>query len=491
MDKTNDKKHGETRSPVVVIVGHVDHGKTTLLDFIRKTNTIDKEAGGITQSVGAYEITYDGKKITFIDTPGHESFSMMREHGTAIADLAILVVAADEGIKTQTTEAINVLKKTNTTFIVAITKTDKPNADVEKVKNELISAGILLEGNGGDVSWQTVSGATGDGVDKLLELIVLTGEVLELTFDPGAKAYGFVLESRMDNRRGIVANLILKDGILREGDEIITETASGKIKILENFLGERVKELIPSSPALVCSFDNLPKSGEEFWAGSVDVKIVGIIDNNTESVADVVKEVVNAVEATDKNEDDSKEKKTKALLKADSVGSLEVLKQVMDGLVNATDASVGNVLDNDVQFAKSTGSLIIGFGVSVGKSAARLADEQRVEITTSDIIYKLLETVEKFAKSKEVKGSGGVLEVLAIFNSTNDKHTIGGKVKEGAIRRNAVVSIERGGEEVGKGKIASLQKKKENARDVEAGEDAGLVVITDTKIQKGDLIRIS
>src|SRR3989344_4757419 len=261
------------RPPVVAIVGHVDHGKTTLLDYIRKTRLAAKEAGGITQSIGAYEVEHpstssgQAHKITFIDTPGHEAFSLMRARGAAAADLAILVVAADEGIKPQTTEAIGILKSTETPFIVALTKIDKPNANIDKVMRELQSAEVLLEGYGGNVSWHGVSGVSGEGVNELLDLIVLTGEVAGLTFDPKAKARGFVIESRKENRRGIIAHLVLKDGVLKAGEDISTPSASGKIKILEDFRGRRAKELWPSAPALVVGFEKLPRAGEEFTAG--------------------------------------------------------------------------------------------------------------------------------------------------------------------------------------------------------------------------------
>ena len=215
------------RPPVVAIVGHVDHGKTTLLDYIRKTRVATKEAGGITQSIGAYEVEPGGKKITFIDTPGHEAFSLMRARGAAAADIAILVVAADDGVKPQTKEAIQILTKTKTPFIVAITKIDSPGANIDKVKNELLNEEVLLEGYGGAVSWHGVSGKTGEGVPDLLELILLTGEVAGLTFDKEAKASGFVIESKMDNRRGVVAHIVLKDGTLHYGDPIFTPTTSG------------------------------------------------------------------------------------------------------------------------------------------------------------------------------------------------------------------------------------------------------------------------
>ena len=247
--KVNNKS--VSRPPIVVVVGNVDHGKTSLLDYIRKTNVVSKEAGGITQSTGGYEIEHNGKKITFIDTPGHEAFSKMRERGAKVADIAILVVAGDDGFKPQTTEALDILKATETPFLVAITKADKPGFNLEKVKADLMTNGIFLEGHGGDTSWQAVSSKDGQGVNELLDLILLMGEVLDLQYDPEAPATGFVLESLKDMKKGVVAYLILKNGTLKEGDEIATPSARGKIKTLDNFLGERTKSLVPSAPASI------------------------------------------------------------------------------------------------------------------------------------------------------------------------------------------------------------------------------------------------
>jgi len=248
------KENLKERPPVVVVMGHVDHGKTTLLDYVRKANVAAREAGGITQSVGAYEIVHGGKKIIFIDTPGHEAFTAMRSRGAEVADLAILVVAADEGVKPQTKEAIDILLKSKTPFVVAVNKIDRTN-DLEKVKNDLTSAGVLLEGYGGQVSWHGVSAKTGEGVDELLDLVVLASSVERLTFDPTVPASGYILETRVDRKRGNEATLIIKNGVLRRGEEIRTATGGGKVKILEDFLGNQTAELEPSAPALTIGLE--------------------------------------------------------------------------------------------------------------------------------------------------------------------------------------------------------------------------------------------
>lgn len=474
MPAKNQDKNLQPRPPVVAIVGHVDHGKTTLLDYIRKTNVAGKEAGGITQSVGAYEVEHSGKKITFIDTPGHEAFSLMRARGAAAADLAILVVAADEGVKPQTTEAIEVLKKTETPFIVALTKLDKPNANIDKVKNELQSAEVLLEGYGGNVSWHGVSGVSGEGVDELLDLIALAGEVAGLTFNPEAAARGFVLESKKENQRGVIAHLILKDGVLKVGENIATPSASGKIKILEDFLGRRVKELRPSAPALVVGFEKIPKAGEEFTTGGD-----GTPHAKTASAPKT---------ATPVNEQE--ESRIRVILKADTTGSLEAMEALLKNLVEIGEASVGEIGDSDVKFAKSTKSVIVGFKVEAGKSAMRLADAQQVSIITSDIVYKLVDAVSEMLKAGEKEKMKASLEVLAVFSTARSKKTVGGKVLEGMLRVGNIVEIERSTEVVGKGKITNLQHNKEKAREVSEGSECGLVVETGVNIEVGDILRV-
>ncbi len=340
-----------TRSPIVVVLGHVDHGKTTLLDYIRKTNVVAKEAGGITQATGAYEITHAGKKITFIDTPGHAAFSKMRQRGATAADLGILVVAADEGVKPQTKEAIEVLLESKTPFVVAINKIDRNNADIEKTKADLAQAGVLVEGFGGDVSWQGISAKTGEGVDELLDLILLAAELEDLKYDPEARANGFIIESKMDNRRGLTVAAIVKNGVLRQGDDIVASGAVGKVKILENFLGEKVKELSPSSPALILGFESLPQIGDEFFSGKVDL---------TEfMVASIEKTNGAFVLPVDEN-GENVETLVRLVLKADVSGSLEAISEIIKAMPNIRiiNEGIGDITDTDVKSASSSKAII-------------------------------------------------------------------------------------------------------------------------------------
>ncbi|MBI2592945.1 MAG: GTP-binding protein [Candidatus Colwellbacteria bacterium] len=481
MNDSNENPNALPRPPVVVVVGHVDHGKTSLLDYIRKTNVAGKEAGQITQSIGAYEVEHtvtnstnaqgapSVRKITFIDTPGHEAFTKMRSRGATIADLAILVVASDEGLKPQTEEAISILKSTKTPFVVAMTKIDKPSANIEKVKNELLTAGVLLEGYGGDVSYEPVSVVSEEGTSKLLDLISLLADVEGLTYDPAAKAHGFVLETHKDSRRGITASLILKDGTLREGEDIVTQTAFGKIKNLDNFLGQKVKELVPSAPASVLGFETAPEVGEEFWAGKVVLAEIKVPDKR-EEIAPVSDE----------------EDKVSVILKADTAGSLEALKQIIGHLISLREGSVGEVTDGDIQKAISTKSIIIGFGVKVSKAAQGLARIHGVRVFTSEIIYELLKSLEDYVKGKEGPGISGELEVLKVFNNKEKRQIIGGKVLLGWIAKGLDGEIFRNEGVLGKGRVINLQENKNDVEEVAAGKECGILFQSDVRINPGD-----
>jgi translation initiation factor IF-2 len=486
----------------VVVMGHVDHGKTTLLDYIRKANVAAKEAGGITQSVGAYEITHpstssgQAQKITFIDTPGHEAFTAMRSRGAKVADLAILVVAADEGLKPQTQESIKILQQSETPFVVAITKIDKPGADVEKVKGELTGAGVLLEGFGGHVSYEPVSAKTGEHVDKLLDFILLAAEVEALTYDPAAPAAGFVLEARKSRERGCETTVILKNGTLKFGDEIATQTASGKVKILENFLGKAAKALEPSAPAVVTGFEKLPQAGEEFFTGEV---------------AKALKEQASQAEkpaSLAANPEETSANTLRLIIKAPDAGSLEALAVTVQNLdvgkpIKIVAQSVGDVIDNDVKLAISAGAVIAAFATRIDKGAKNLAEGNKVAILSADVIYHLIKAIEDFAASAHGAKRVGALEVLAVFNAQRlDKQVIGGKVVDGAFKNRVAFEVERGatdssqktlgqaGTVVGRGRVTNLQQGKQDTASVPAGNECGLMVNSDVAIQIGDMLVI-
>lgn len=466
----------EKRPPVVAILGHVDHGKTTLLDFIRKTNVAAREAGGITQSVGAYEIDHNGKKITFIDTPGHEAFAAMRGHGAKVADLAILVVAADDGVKPQTKDALAAIASAETPFIVAMNKVDKPSANVEKVKQELATLGVQLEGYGGTVSWHAVSAKTGEGVPELLDLILLATDLQDLTWERNVPASGVVLSSRLDPRRGTLAAVVVKTGVLRTGDAIATETAKGKVKALEDFTGKRAKELSPSSPALIGGFEAPPQVGELFVAGDEAAVAAAHKGARIETAAAHEGEGIPLI------------------LKADELGSLAALEAVVakvcaESPCRVVEKSIGNIYEGDVKHAESTGALILGFRIKADRAAENLAEGKKVTMVTNTIIYEL----EKFLRERlagEKEEAFATLEILATFGKgKGEEQIVGGRITEGMVKSRAPFTVLRGGREVGEGQLVNLQSKKKNVAEAGADTEVGLLVESTAEIEKGDVLR--
>lgn len=469
---TSDTSKKQPRPPIVVVMGHVDHGKTTLLDYIRETKTAEREAGGITQSIGAYEVEKNGKKITFIDTPGHEAFNHMRQRGASIADIAVLVVAADDGVKPQTQEAITLLKETHTPFVVAINKIDKNNADPERTKQDLLAHEVYLEKRGGDVSWVEISAKTGEGVENLLEHILLMWEIDPPLADVSAPGEGVVLESSRGNQRGIVATVIVRNGTIKKGDSIATERVEGKVRIMEDFLGNQIDVCFPSQPAVIVGFSDIPHAGETVLVGGVPQKDVK--------------------ESTIEQKEEDEEKEVIALIvKADSSGSLQALVQILHAmstdevLVKIISQEVGDITDGDVKHAVSTGAYIVGFNVKVNKAAENVSQAQDVTIITSNVIYNIVEQFEKLREKAQTPAHQGILEVLAVFSQKNEKQVIGGKIVEGYISEKDVFVCKRDGEDVGKGRIKNLQQDKVDCREVQEGE-CGLMVECKEPIKPGD-----
>ncbi len=492
----------QPRPPIVVVVGHVDHGKTTLLDYIQKTSVAAKEAGSITQAVGAYEIIHtptnaeqtqtdaekdprgsassprksapaEGRKITFIDTPGHEAFSKMRSRGAEVADLAILVVAADEGVKPQTKEAIDILNAAKTPFVVAVNKVDKTGGDTQKAANDLMGAGVFLEGRGGQVSLHGISAKTGEGINELLDLVLLATDLENLTYDPAAPASGYVIEVHHDRRRGTEVAVIVKDGILKRNSEIYTKTAKGKVRILEDFLGNAAEELAPSAPALIIGFEKPPQAGEVFSVEPPEV-----------SAALTAAPAVARAAAGLKGENP----KLNLILKATDAGSLEALSVVIKALgtddkpLQIISESVGDITDGDVKSAIATGATIIGFKNKADRAAGNLAQAQEVKIITSDIIYDLEKVAKEFLATLGKPAILGELEVLAVFNQEKlNKQLIGGRVVSGIIRNKAAFEISGV-----LGRILSMREKKTELTQAEQGKEIGLFVNFGSPIKVGD-----
>jgi len=495
----------KARPPIVVVMGHVDHGKTTLLDQIRKAHVAAREAGGITQTTAAYEIVRNDRKITFIDTPGHEAFTAMRSRGAQVADIAILVVAADEGVKPQTKEAIQIILDSKTPFIVAINKVDKTNGSIDKARNDLAAAGVLLEGYGGQVSYHPISAKTGEGVDDLLDLVLLTADIEGLTYDATAPASGFVLEAKRDPKRGIEATVILKNGALSRGDAVHTRSASGKVKILEDFSGKAVQRLEPSAPAVIIGFEKIPKVGEEFAVGDLAEaaampSVVGAGANGAVN-ASAAPRTASAGAAAVNQLAKSKPNTLNLILKAGDAGSLEALSVVLRGIdqqggkeINIIEEGVGDITDGDVRHALATKATIIGFKNRVEKGAKVLADAQSVTVITSEIVYDLATEVEDFFSGKRGAAAAGELEVLAVFNQEKlQKQLVGGRVTTGTFRPKASFDIVRGPmgtAPIGHGKISTLRENKSEIFQAEKGKEIGVLLDAPTLVQVGDKLAI-
>lgn len=473
------------RPPVIVVVGHVDHGKTTILDYIKKTNVAAREAGGITQAIGAYEIEHKGQKMTFIDTPGHEAFSMMRERGGKVADIAILIVAGDEGVRSQTKEAFETIKKAEIPFVVAVTKMDKPGADVNRVINDLFTLGVLLEGMGGDISYKPVSAMTGEGVDELLDLLLFVAEVEGITYDETAPGKGFILESHLDNRRGVVAAVIARDGVIRVGDSVLFLGEKARIKMMEDSSGKQIKEAVPSTPFLLLGFPKQPKVGEEFLVGG-EVKTVEETEMAKEPTGLVTRK-------------DQEKKFINLILKANDAGSLEALSSIIKALpvpdkseIKIIDQAVGDITDGNLKIAMSTRAIVIGFKVKMSKAAEIMqkayTEETQVKVFSSEIVYELIKNLEDWLTGNVKRVEKGRLEVLATFGAKGEKQVVGGKVIKGEVVNNAKCEIERKGVVIGEARLINLQQNKVDAVVVTEGNECGMMVKSVTEILKEDFL---
>jgi translation initiation factor IF-2 len=411
----------------------------------------------------------------------------MRSRGAQVADLAILVVAADEGVKPQTKEAIKIIEEAKTPFIVAINKVDKTGGNVDKARNDLMAAGVLLEGYGGQVSYCAVSAKTGEGIDGLLDLILLAADVEDLTYDARAPASGFILEAKRDPKRGIEAAVIVKNGALSRGDIVRTRTASGKVKILENFLGKTVSELEPSAPAIIIGFEKIPRVGEEFAVGE-------LTSTQGATSASAIAKTVNQIAK-------SKPNTLNLILKAGDAGSLEALSVVLRGIdqkggkeINIVEEGVGDITDGDIRHAIATKATIIGFKNRVEKGAKVLADAQTVTVITSEIVYDLATAVEEYFSGARGPAAAGELEVLALFNQEKpQKQLVGGRVTNGTFHPKTSFDIVRGvvgSMPVGNGKVLGLREKKSEIFQAEKGKEIGVLLDSQTIVQVGDKLVI-
>ena len=470
------------RPPVVVVMGHIDHGKTTLLDRIRKTSVAAKETGGITQHIGAYEITvqhgqHGRERITFIDTPGHEAFSQMRARGAKIADVAILVVAADDGVKPQTKEALGTIQLSQVPFLVAINKIDKSNADPNKVKSELAEIGVLVEGWGGSIPVAEISAKESKGLDHLLDLILLLAELEDLKGDESLPAKGVIIEAHRDHQRGATATFLIKDGILKRGDCIVYGGKFGVIKILEDFSGEPVEKAAFSSPVVIAGLSHLPNVGDEFHTCATrDEAEVIAKEKSVQGGEDVSGVVSQGSKLT-----------LQLILKADVAGSLEAMEESLLALsnsevaINVLKKDVGPITESDIKLTQtSSGTIVVGFRVKIDFSAATLLLRHIDTVTiTGGIIYEIIDQVqEEISKRlKLVEAESPVaarVKIIHIFRNKESTQVVGGKVYGGFVRVGQKVRVVRLQEQKGEAVIENLKHGKEDVREVEDGLDCGL-----------------
>jgi len=488
-------------------MGHVDHGKSALLDYIRKTNVVASEAGGITQHIRAYEVEHTSKeglvqKITFLDTPGHESFSKMRARGSRVADIAVLVVSAEEGVKTQTLEAYNAIIKSEIPVIVAINKIDKPEANVDRTKTNLLEKEIYLEGVGGDIPWVAISAKTGEGIDDLLDMMFLVADLAELTGDTSKPAEGVVIESHLDTKKGISASLLIKDGSIKKGDFVQAGESVAPVRIMEDFRGEGINEAQFSSPIYIIGFNMVPQAGEPFKVHSSKKEAeAAAFAYKAQYKKDAEKKdgAKTTIEIKPIAEDEDTVKTVPLILRADVVGSLEAIEHEIDKIhhervvIKIVQKNVGAVSEGDIKLAQSNAeTLIIGFNVSVDSRAKDLATRSNIEVHSFDIIYKLAEWLEEEIKKRapkiEVEEITGSATLLKIFSKHKDKQVVGGVVDSGSIKTGTTVNISRRGNQVGIGIITSLQQQKIASKEVEEGGQFGAQIDTRIELAPQDTI---
>lgn len=488
------------RPPVVTIMGHVDHGKTTLLDYLRKSSVASGEAGGITQAIGAYQVKCKGKDITFIDTPGHEAFTEMRARGASVTDIVIIIVAADDGVKPQTREAIDHAKAAKVPIIVAINKIDKSEANIDKVMTGLVDAGLTPEEWGGDTLVNKISAVTGEGVGELLENILLIAEMQELKANPKRYATGAVLESQMDKHMGSVVTLLIQNGTLRLGDPIVVGTASGKVRTLKNDLGQNIVLATPSMPVEITGLSTTPKAGDKFMAFETEKQAKAIAEERSlrEKDADTNRTGMTLDDLFGQINEGLKE--INVVLKTDVTGSLEAVRQSLEKIdvegvkVNIIRASVGAITESDIVLAQASQAIIIGFNVRGSSKVMDLAKEYGVSIKTYDIIYKVVEEMEAAMKGmlepefeEQVTGN---LEIRQIFKFSKVGLIAGCHVTNGNIKMGENARIIRDGIVVYQGKIKSLQRGKDNAKEVSKGMDCGLTLENCQDYRENDQIEV-
>lgn len=491
-----------SRPPVVTIMGHVDHGKTTLLDTIRNTNVTGDEFGGITQHIGAYQVNVGDRKVTFLDTPGHEAFTAMRARGAQVTDVVIIVVAADDGVMPQTKEAVDHAKAAGVPIIVAVNKIDKPGANPDRVMSEMSELGVMPEEWGGDTIFQPVSAKTGEGVQDLLETILLVSDMQELKANPDAMASGTVIEAKLDKGRGPVATLLVQRGSLHSGDSVVVGTSYGRVRRMTNYKGKEIKCATPSMPVEIIGLNEVPRASDVFMTYSTYKQAQSIAQSREEKQIEKERNSTSAMSLEDLarkiNEEDMKE--INVIIKADVQGSAEALKASMEKLdvdtvrINVIRSTVGTISESDILLASASNAIIYGFNIRPTAAVRKKAEEENVEIRLHNIIYKALEELEAAMKGllapvyQEVVI--GQAEVRETYKASKVGTIAGCMVTDGVAKRDAKVRVIRDGIVIYEGVLGSLQRFKDSVKEVQSGYECGLTVENYNDIKVGDLIEL-
>ncbi|MEW6407285.1 MAG: translation initiation factor IF-2 [Patescibacteria group bacterium] len=486
-----DKKDLKPRPPVITVMGHVDHGKTKLLDTLRKTNVVEQETGGITQHIGAYQVKKNGKLITFLDTPGHEAFSAMRERGAKVTDIVILVVAADDGVKPQTIEAINHAKKAGAPIVVAINKIDKPEADPMKVKKQLSDLGLVSEEWGGETICVEISAKFNKNLDKLLEMILLVAEMQDLKANPETKAIGTIIESKLEPKKGPTATVLIQNGTLKLNDPVTCGNIFGTIRAMENYQGKKIDHAKPSAPVKILGLESVPQVGD----------ILQVEESREKAKAKIsqLKKISLSKRVLEKRKKLGKNiKRLNIILVADVQGSvgaiLDELAKIESDQVEAfvLDYKAGKITESDVMMAAGSEAIIYGFDTPPTPVAKRLAEEKKVKIKSFDIIYKLLDDVKvelnALIEPEVKKIILGKMKVLAIFRQEKKRTILGGGVISGKFEKEAKIDVVRENKKIGEGEIKNLQQNKVNVDEIKQGKEGGIEILGKGKIKEGDIL---
>ena len=498
----------QRRPPVVVVMGHVDHGKTKLLDTIRHANIIDTESGGITQHIGAYQTIWKDPKtglerpITFIDTPGHEAFTVMRSRGAKVADIAILVVAADDGVKPQTEEVIQIIRAAKLPFVVAINKIDKETADPQKVKTELAQKGIQAEEWGGDIPMVEISAKQKINIDQLLDLLLLVADMNEkqIQADPTLPAVGTIIDSHKDKHTGPIATVLVQSGTLKKGDPLaVNFEIYGKVRAMRNHRGEEMQESGPSTPVQIVGFKVAPEVGDVLDVGNAkNASKIDVRKKNSQQTG-AERYTVSSAQTSPEDGQEKKGKKTlNIVVKADVLGSLEAIIGSLEKIkhdevgVKIIGKGLGNITENDVSKARAGGASVLGFHVNATSTAEELMRDEKISFLRYDVIYDLINWVkdelEKLLDAEKIVTELGNLKVLGIFHTEKNAITVGGRVENGKAKKKALVRIKRNGEIIGPGEVAELQQGKQSVKEVSSGTECGLKIESKTKIEEGDVL---